>query len=482
MPRARRALIAAAGVGLAVVAGAIALTVHRAAQREVRLLFTGDILLSRQVAVERHRTGGSPWDSLAPLFRGADWVGGNLEGAIGPDSACVGAAPELCFAAGADAPQLLTAAGFHAVSVENNHAADLGQVGRARTAHALAAAVLMPVDFAHSPRFARVGDLTLAVVAITLVAGADGNAQTVPSVEVAQRLRLARSLANLVVVSIHWGTELQDWSNPAQRAAAAWLVDHGADVVFGHHPHVVQPPACLHGHPVFFSLGNHVFDQKYPETKEGLIGDCTIRGGRVRCDGIRTHARQGSAIPVRRGKLDDADLARCTVPTHATMGVGGWTLRPEPWSSASSDSAGVVLQGWREGALRWRTRRVALVSVAGFVGTDRDRPLLLTLERHPSAMDGEDAIRPHVYEVTERGLTATWRGTALAWPLLDAVVEGDGEVCALHRGDSFLRIDPSVTQTRTMRYRWDGFGFEAAPDPSGVCARRFGAIVRPPPG
>lgn len=466
----RRALTALFALGaLAGITGASVAT-RRAAQRGVRLLFTGDILLSRQVQVERARTGQSLWDSVASLFARADLVAGNLEGAIGDSAQCRSADRDLCFAFASDAPRLLAAAGFGAVTLENNHSADLGPAGRGATARALAGDGVAGVDFDDSPRFMRFGDVTVAIVAITLVPGADGRAQAVPSVDVAQRLRLAHALGNVVVASVHWGTELQDWPNAAQRAAAEWLVDHGADIVMGHHPHVVQAPDCVHGRPVFYSLGNHVFDQKYPETKDGLIADCVVHAGRIRCGGVRTHTRRGSAAPVVSGPLADAALARCTPPSHDAMTIAGWTLRPVPWSPATADSGGVVLEGWRDGAVQWRTRRVALVSLATGVAERDGTPLLLALERHPSAMDGEVGIRPHVYEVSERGLVAKWRGTALAWPLLDAVVVAGGDLCALHRGDSFLRLDPSATSARTMRYRWNGFGFSAASDPARSCA------------
>lgn len=469
MSRHRRALIVGLTAVSALAGAGFAAVRHAGDDNSVRMLFTGDILLSRQVQVERQATGRSPWDSLSALFARADWVGGNLEGSIGPDSTCVARDHSLCFAFDEAAPALLATAGFNALTVENNHAADLGPAARDATVRALAGAGVMGVDFDRSPRFTRIGNLTVAIVAITTVPGDDGRAQTIPSVDVEQRLRLAHSLANLVVVSIHWGNELQDWPSVSQRAAAAWLVDHGADVVIGHHPHVVQRPDCVHGHPVFYSLGNHVFDQKYPETKEGLIADCRVRGGRVQCGGIRTHTRRGSAIPAISGASTDTALAGCSVGVHPSLVVSGWTLRPRPWSTSQTDSVGVSLEGWRNGALGWMTRRVDLVSIDTGLRADRSVPLLLALERHPSSMDGEIGIRPHVYEVGDRGLIAKWRGTALAWPLLDAVVDDDGDLCALHRGDSFLRPDPSIKTTRTMRYRWNGFGFSAAADPQGRC-------------
>ena len=102
--------------------------------RGVRLFFTGDILLSRQVAVEMARTGASPWDSITRLFATADWVAGNLEGAIGSESECQVGPGTPCFAFPDTTPALLARAGFSTVFVENNHAADLGSEGASERA------------------------------------------------------------------------------------------------------------------------------------------------------------------------------------------------------------------------------------------------------------------------------------------------------------------------------------------------------------
>ncbi len=461
MSRCRTTLIAVAALALS--------ACDRRPTADARLLFTGDILLSRQVAVEMQRTGASPWDSVASLFATADWVAGNLEGAIGPDADCLASNRGMCFADADTTPLLLARAHFAAVSIENNHAGDVGATGRKRTRSALERAGIVGLDFDHSPRFMRVGGVTLGVVAVSLVPAADGKVQSLPSIELAQKLRLARSLANIVIVSIHWGSELQDWPNASQRAAAEWLVDRGADLVVGHHPHVVQRPDCVHGRPVFFSLGNHVFDQRYPATKDGLIADCRIRSRRMRCGAVRTHARQGSAMPVVVAGDGATELDACAVDVAPSLVAGGYTLRPEPWSLPTTDS-GVALEGWKDGIMKWRTRRVQLVALQPGLVTEGGARSLLALERHPSGMDDTIALRPHVYDVGDRGLIARWRGTALAWPLIDAVVDGRGRLCALHRGDSFIRLDPRDSTTRTMRYKWNGFGFSAMPDSGGACA------------
>lgn len=286
--------------------------VRRQQEKEVRLLFTGDIMLTRQVDVELRRTIQTPWSGFENLFGGAAWVGGNFEGAIGPSSNCV-PTRSPCFATPERAAELLRRAGFRLVTVENNHAGDLGSLGREHTATTFKQAGLEVVDFNNSPQFIPLGTGAVAFVALTLIPAADGRVQHIPSAQVSDKLRFAKQRADLVVVSIHWGNELMEWPSQSQRKQAAWLVDQGADLIVGHHPHVIQQPQCVSGRPVFFSLGNHVFDQENPKTKEGMIADCHIRGGRLVCQSLRTRTDPGTTIPrvVRSDRMVDSALFHC---------------------------------------------------------------------------------------------------------------------------------------------------------------------------
>lgn len=438
---------------------------------DLRLFFTGDIMLSRQVQTQYQLRKLSPWVNLKALFAKADWVGGNFEGAIGDTSECL--SPKNCFATQTSILPILRDAGLRVLTIENNHSGDVGAFGREATRAALQQAGLMPVSFDASPQFLRLRNTTIALVAITLLRAADGQMQTIPSIEMAQKLRTARKLANLVVVSIHWGAELVDWPSETQHQQAEWLVDHGADLVVGHHPHVVQAPECIHGKPVFFSLGNHVFDQKYLETKDGMIADCRLHAWHLICDAIRTHTEPGSYVPDFAGgdsKSANA-LAGCSPAETPALEIGGYEIRPEPWSADVSEE-GIALTGWKNGTLQWRTpwRKLLSIDSGRLAGADAE-PMLLILERHSSPLDQEEGVRPYVYAVGEHGLIARWRGSALAWPLLDATVdEASGTICALHRGDSFLSLDRNSVTTRTAVYRWNGFGFRGVEDAAGRCA------------
>ena len=238
--------------------------------------------------------------------------------------------------------------------------------------------------------------------------------QQVPSVELAQKLRLARQLANLVVVSIHWGNELQDWPTDAQQQQARWLVEHGADLIVGHHPHVVQAPACVEGKPVFFSLGNHLFDQKYAETKDGLIADCSVHAGRLLCGALSTHTDETTAYPRLAGRNAAADqaLAGCSPQLGPGTEIDGVTIRPEPWSPDQPVN-GIILDGYKndgEGQENWRGNRgVRSWSRCNWSRPWRPNRCCSRLERHTSSIDDEVGLRPYVYAIGP-----TWPDRAMA--------------------------------------------------------------------
>jgi hypothetical protein len=426
--------------------------------QDARMLFTGDILLSRQVRREMDLTGRSPWSPFENLFKSAAWVAGNLEGAVGKARDCLPAgADSPCFDVSPSMIPLLAKGGFRAIGMANNHSSDLGAGGRAATRGALRDAGLEALSFEDSPVFVTLGGHAVAIVALSNVPGRDGSRVGIPSTELRQKLQLARSLAELVVVYVHWGSELLDWPNAGQRDAAQWLIRNGADLIVGHHPHVVQPAECVMGRPVYFSLGNHVFDQKYPETKKGLIADCRIHEGVLSCGGISTSTPAGSAMP----ELGAASMSlrACTVSLARPVTVNGFALR------GRTIDGGYIIEGSRAGVHGWRSQVLPLQSAeVGRLGGARGPEYLFTLEKHSSSIDGEEGVRPYVYEALDGGLVARWRGSALAWPLLDAKLlpDGGGVLCALHRRDSFLVLQPKATGVRTAAYRWNGFGFSGA--------------------
>mgnify|MGYP003322473107 CR=1 FL=1 len=80
-----------------------------------------------------------------------------------------------------------------------------------------------------------------------------------------------------IVCILHWGVEFQALPIPQQRREAALLINAGSDALVGHHPHVCEPLEFLQGRPVFYSLGNFVFDQHLPEACVGQIARLVLK-------------------------------------------------------------------------------------------------------------------------------------------------------------------------------------------------------------
>ena len=81
----------------------------------------------------------------------------------------------------------------------------------------------------------------------------------------------AEEIADFTIVCPHWGTEYELLHSEQQKITAMWLVEQGADLIIGCHPHVVQDTTMIDGVPVAYSLGNLVSNMSAPNTQIGLM-------------------------------------------------------------------------------------------------------------------------------------------------------------------------------------------------------------------
>lgn len=243
------------------------------------LVAVGDILMHQDVkAAAAQDSTGFPalWADLVPLFQGADLAFGNLETPVAPATGRPGA--PFQFNAPETLPAALRASGFTVLSTANNHAFDQGPDGVRETLARMRAERLVAVGSGEDrPRaealqiLERQG-LRVAFLGFTDLFNLDLNRRaTEPWVRplelepALQAVREARSKADLVVVSVHWGNEYQHMPTKRQRDLAHALVAAGGDVVLGHHPHVLQPAELLEAGGrralVAYSLGNFISNQ-----------------------------------------------------------------------------------------------------------------------------------------------------------------------------------------------------------------------------
>lgn len=203
------------------------------------------------------------------LFKGQDFVIANLEGPIIQEP--LPQFKTIQFGFDPVVTPQLSAIGFDGFSLANNHALDQKVKGLEETKMHLEENGLFwfgdqiqeDIEFV---RYQETGNKTVAFVGFNTT---DNPARTGAMVEV---VREAKENADTVVVMMHWGAEYQHLAySIRQQSYAHELVDAGADVIIGGHPHVVQPMEVYNGVPILYSLGNFIFDQWFSEeTEEGF--------------------------------------------------------------------------------------------------------------------------------------------------------------------------------------------------------------------
>jgi hypothetical protein len=418
-----------------------------------RWTFVGDVLLGREVEHEIHvKKGANPWADLA--FGPGETVVGNFEGALGKASDCAHPS-SLCLSVDPRRIDLLAKAGFKYLGLENNHAHDTGEGAPVAAMKALSDRNLVGIRFEDSPYFVRKDGVGIALVAVDLVS------PTRPSpVEIEKKIRLAKRLSRWTVVLVHWGTELLGWANDDQKARAAKLVEWGADLIIGSHPHVVQPPACVAGKPVYYSLGNHLFDQRYTSTHVGLAVRCAFERDRFSCERRTTRRESGSSFP----KWDSAKTALLDCEREVRAAEPATARR---WEAVSGES-GRSLVDLDYSHEKFRSTAFRLEGFAPF-RTGSGESAIFIAHRAYSDLDGKIALRPAVYTRGPLGIKPLWKGSALAYPVDDMDVLHDGEqdfLCARHEAYSHFDRKPVPEEFRSLAYRWNGFGFSRDPLPN----------------
>jgi poly-gamma-glutamate capsule biosynthesis protein CapA/YwtB (metallophosphatase superfamily) len=263
------------------------------------LAAAGDVNLGR-VCGQRLLADASydPLRGVAPIWANADLRFVNLESALSeqhgetqsPHHGLVFTGPPV----GADA---LARAGIGIVSTANNHAWDYASRGLLETIQNLDRAGVAHVGTgadeadAYRPAVVRVNGLSVAFFAVTQIwnLGVFREEEARHHVAWADFSRLrealvkARAESDFVIVSYHGGEEYTDVPLPKTRAFVAEVMSLGVDVVIGHHPHVPQGVAWYGARPVFYSLGNFVFDGRanLPWTRASFIAKLRFQRGQA---------------------------------------------------------------------------------------------------------------------------------------------------------------------------------------------------------
>ena len=247
---------------------------------QVTLEAVGDIMLGRTVGDQVLAKGASVvFDGVNSVLSEADVLVGNLECAI--TSSDQTAHKSFTLKAPPETARSLALAGFDVLGLANNHAMDYGVGGLTDTQTALSqygiltAGAGLNAEAAHTPVIIERNGLRLAFLAYADVmpenSGFDAHtwiaSPSQPGIawadpaEIKADVTAAKLQADLVIVLLHSGYELNSTVSLDQRTQAQAAIDAGAVLVIGSHPHILQAIERYHGGLIAYSLGNFVFDQ-----------------------------------------------------------------------------------------------------------------------------------------------------------------------------------------------------------------------------
>jgi poly-gamma-glutamate synthesis protein (capsule biosynthesis protein) len=253
---------------------------------DVNLAAVGDVMLDRGVADAIARNG---LDSILPVvaaqLNAADIAFANLEcplAATGPHDPA-----KMIFRADPRTVEVFLQGGFDIVSLANNHALDAGEAALVETIDHLEDAGIKYVGAAREPargsdpvfldaRGTRIG--FLAYTDLDFYCDSQSRVDA-GLTNLRAQVAAARDSCDLLVVSFHWGEQDSEVPTHRQADVARASIDAGADLILGHHPHVLQGAEVYKGRLILYSMGDFVFDARTSDEAESGIFEIYYRPG-----------------------------------------------------------------------------------------------------------------------------------------------------------------------------------------------------------
>lgn len=255
---------------------------------KITFMAVGDVLLDRGIADRIARHGMDwPFEGVGEALRSADLAFCNLECPLSETGIKIN--KPYCFRAHPSTVKCLVDAGFDIVSLANNHSMDCSRQGLVDTMRCLDDAGIAHTGTADTlqdslnPTILEIDGLKI----VFLVRNAlypegiwlrpeQPNVAPLDPDRILDQIKRAKRRADVVIVSLHWGIEYRKHPTENQTELARKMIDAGADLILGHHPHVVQPVEEYNGGVIAYSLGNFLFDSPYPQCRESVILKCSL--------------------------------------------------------------------------------------------------------------------------------------------------------------------------------------------------------------
>ena len=247
------------------------------------LVAVGDIMLGGRSRKFINEFGTKYiFEEVRPLFKRAPIGLANLEGPIAREAEKL--ERNFTYRVSPRMTKAMLKAGINVVTLANNHLLDCGREGVLETLQALTEAGVATIgaginkQAAHAPAILSAGDLRIGLLGYywnrrTSARGPwPGSAMDTPPEALAADIAGLKGKVDRIIATFHWGVPYVRDPSEADRAKARFAVNCGADIVIGHHPHIVQPFEIYRGRPIFYSVGNFTFGSGNSRGESLLLG------------------------------------------------------------------------------------------------------------------------------------------------------------------------------------------------------------------
>jgi len=242
-------------------------------EKQARILITGDFCpINRIRDLVNEREYDTIFNNLLPIIKESNLAITNLECPLTESEQTINKTGPL-LKSSPNAAKALAFAGFNLVTLANNHIMDYGSEGLASTAEVCEKHSIAIVGAGKDNVSAReilyriVGNQMVAVLnfsenEFSTTAGDFPGSNPLSLIDNFNDIRMARAKADHVLVIVHGGHEMYNLPSPRIKNTFRFFADAGASIVIGHHSHCYSGYEVYNGIPIFYSLGNFIFD--YP--------------------------------------------------------------------------------------------------------------------------------------------------------------------------------------------------------------------------
>jgi len=263
----------------------------------IKIIAVGDIMLGDQAITVGHgvksiiKKNGEDFlfKKVKKYFKNKDILIGNLESVLSDKNINNKSLKSLKLRGEPNSINILKNTGFDIVSLANNHALEHGKEALYDTIESLKKKKIKYIgvnQYSRKPLILNIKSRNIAFFNYCLVKDSTSYKSIKIESEIIKDIEYYNKKVDVKIISLHWGTEFIEYPSKNQIELAHNIIDHGGDVILGHHPHVLQGIEFYKKKLIAYSLGNFVFDMTEGKSQNSIILNIYINDNEIKIDQI----------------------------------------------------------------------------------------------------------------------------------------------------------------------------------------------------